>query len=489
MQRLAPGLVNLFTRLLSWRPVVDAIGIMRATSLILALHRLSTPSYVFAGITALASNAQPTGGTTATQPVTPSMTTAEIDALVASLAPTVEKFRDQSSMLKVALDSQTLNLGDSKQIRIASVGLGVRIITHHSVVVSFINAAGGAVVVNFSNVAPFNMLRQTQVQINGGATVYAADGLATLAVMSRNKPGTWDVSTGGGFGLAFSKALVKVTNGANSTITNASGAGNFTGIASTSIAAASTGVITFDFWTIEKLCLDRNSLLGMLPLQNNSTYATMTRQLVNSGIGAGPNNHAFPFFSAGAVPGTLTHTMVDTVTSTYDFWSVPGDSGLYQEMVQNSYQVQQQQSLAVAVTGAAALSYNVPQNQFMVAAHIWGFDSQGNLLPQDAGAISLLQLLYNAGSVRPVQHFADRERAAQFLDYGDDRQFVGGYRFWDGDDTTEMIQSADQAGWIDTYMAATPQLVGDITAGLLTPLTLSITRESVVAGAVQVIGG
>jgi hypothetical protein len=52
-----------------------------------------------------------------------------------------------------------------------------------------------------------------------------------------------------------------------------------------------------------------------------------------------------------------------------------------------------------------------------------------------------------------------------------------------------MIQSADQAGWIDTYMAATPQLVGDITAGLLTPLTLSITRESVVAGAVQVIGG
>lgn len=442
-------------------------------------------------ITALQSNAQPMAGTSSTQPVPPSLTTADIEALVEQMAPAVAKFREQSSPLKVALDSQTLNLGDSKQIRIASVGLGLRIISHHSVVVSFINAAGGAVVVNFSNVAPYNMLRQTQIQINGGATVYAADGLATFAVMTRNKPGTWDTSTGpNGFGPSLSKALVKVTNGANSTITNVGAAGNFTGIASTSIALTATGVITFDFWTVEKLALDRQSLLGMLPLQNNSTFATLTRQLSSNMIGPGPNNHAFPFFTAGAVPGTLTHTAVDTVTSTYDFWSVPGDPGLYQEMVQNSYQVQQQQSLAVSVNGPAALTYNIPQNQFMVAAHIWAFDSQGNLLPQDIGGITLLQLLYNAGSVRPVQHFADRERAAQFLDYGDDRQFVGGYRFWDGEDTTELIQMSDQAGWIDTYAAATPQLVGDIAASETNlPLTLSITRESVVAGAVQVVGG
>jgi hypothetical protein len=441
-------------------------------------------------ITALASNAQPTQGTSATQPVPPALTPADIDALVDAMAPTVAKFRDQSSPLKVALDQQVLSLGDSKPIRIASVGLGVRVISHHSCVINLINAAGGAVVVNFSDVFPFNLIRQTQIQINGGATVYAADGLATFAVMTRNKPGAWETYQGpSGFGPGLSKALVKITNGANSTITNRANPGNFSGLASTSIALTSTGVITAEFWTVEKLCLDRQSLLGMLPLQNNSTYATLTRQLVNSAVGAGPNNHAFPMFTAGAVPGTLTHTVTDTVTSTYDFWSVPGDPGLYQEMVQNSYQVQQQQSIAVAVTGPAALSYNVPQNQFMVAAHIWAFDSQGNLLPQDSGGISLLQLLYNAGSVRPVQHFADRERAAQFLDYGDDRQFVGGYRFWDGEDTTELIQLADQAGWIDTYLAATPQLVGDIAAGLNVPLTLSITRESVVAGAVQVVGG
>ncbi len=440
------------------------------------------------GILALQSNPQPGATMVATQPVPPPITPADIEALVEQLTPAVAKFREQSSPLKVALDQQSLNLGDSKGIRIASVGLGIRVITHWSVVYNFVNAATAAQVINVGNVWPYSHLRQTLIQINGGAQVYAADGLATFAVMGRNKPGTWQYNTGSGFGLALSKALVKVTVGANVTPTNTT-IPTFSGIASISVAGSSTGVLTVDFWTIEKLCLDRQSLLGMLPLQNNSTFALLTRQTVNNAIGPGPNNHAFPFFTAGAVPGTLTHTAVATVTSTYDFWSVPTDQGLYQEMVQNSYQVQQQQSIGVAVTGPAALIYNVPQNQFMIAAHIWGFDTQGNLLPQDVGGINLLRLVYNAQSIQPVSHFADRERAAQFLDYDDDRQFVGGYRFWDGEDTTEMVQSADQAGWIDTYAAATPQLIGDIAAGLLTPLTFSITRESVVAGAVQVVGG
>jgi hypothetical protein len=454
--------------------------------------RQLVPSAVAAarGIVALQSNAQPAAGTTSTQPVAPPIASADIADLVKAMTPAVTRFREQSSPLKVALDSQTLNLGDSKPIRIASVGLGVRVISHWQVVYNFINAAGGTVVINVSDVFPYNHMRQTQIQINGGAQVYAADGLATFAVMTRNKPGAWAISNGGGFGNALSKALVKVTTGAGVTApTNRTGQGNFSGLANFTIAASSTSVLTVDFWTVEKLCLDRQSLLGMLPLQNNSTFATLNRQVVNSAIGAGPNNHAFPFFTAGAVPGTLTHTAVATVTSTYDFWSVPSDPGLYQEMVQNSYQVQQQQSVAVSVTGAAALTYNIPQNQFMVAAHLWGFDTQGNLIAADAGGITILRLSYNAQSISPVTHFADRERAAQYLDYDDDRQFVGGYRFWDGEDTTEMVQMADQAGWIDTYAAATPQLIGDIAAGLLVPLTYSITRESVVAGAVQVVGG
>lgn len=443
-----------------------------------------------AGILALQSNAQPAAGTTATQPVAPPLTSADIEQLVEQLTPAVTKFREQSSPLKVACEvGVTMNLGGSLGTRLPSVGLGVRVITHWNVVYSLVNSSTAAQVVQVSGVFPYNHLRQTLIQINGGATIYAADGLGTFAVMTRNKPGSWAYSTGSGFGLALSKALVKVTPGGNVSAVTSSTGPTFSGISQFTVAASSTGTLTVDFWTIEKLALDRQSLLGVLPAQNNSTYATITRQVVNSAIGAS-GTQVPPFNTVGAVPGTLTVTAVTTVNSTYDFWSVPGDPGLYQEMVQNSYQVQQQQSIAVPVTGPAALTYNVPQNQFLVAAHLWGFDNNGALIPADSGGITLLRIVYNAQAIQPIQHFADRERAAQFLDYGDDRQFVGGYRFWDGEDTTELVQVADQAGWIDTYAAATPQIIGDMAAaGLVVPLTYSITRESVVAGAVQVVGG
>jgi len=440
-------------------------------------------------ITSVQSNAMPAGGPTATQPVPPSLTPGEIAALVEQMTPVVARFRQASSPMKVSLDSQSLNLGGQQGIRIASVGLGIRTITHWSVVLNLVNGAGGAQVVNLSNVFPYNLIANSRVQINGGATVFSAGGLGTFAVMTRNRQSTWKLDGTSGFGPALNKSLVKTTVGANLTPTNVGQAGNFSGIASLSIAANSTGVLTVDFYTIEKLALDRESLLGALPLQNNSTYATLTRQIVSNAIGAGPNNHSFPLFTAGAVPGTLTHNLTATISSTYDFWSVPSDPGLYQEMVFNSYQVQEQTNLTVSATGSGALVYNIPQNQYLVAAHIWSFDSAGNLLPADVGGLSFLKLQYNAGGVIPVQHFADRERAAQFIDYADDRQAVGGYRLWDGEDTTEDLTDADQAGWIDTYAAATPQLVADVASGLGTPITYSLTRESVVAGAVQVVGG
>ncbi len=440
-------------------------------------------------ITAVQSNAIPAGGTTASQPVPPNMTPGDIAALVEQMVPTVARFRQQSSPMKVPLDAQTLNLGGQQGIRIASVGLGVRVITHWSVVINLVNAVAGAQVVNLSNVFPFNLVANSRVQINGGATVFSAGGLGTWATMTRNRSATWKLDATSGFGPALNKAMVKTTIGANLTPTNVGQGGNFSGVASVSIAASSTGVLTVDFYTIEKLCLDRESLLGCLPLQNNSTYATLTRQMVSNAIGPGPNNHSFPMFTAGAVPGTLTHNLTATISSTYDFWSVPADAQLYQEMVMNSYQVQEQTNLTVASTGAQALVYNIPQNQYLIAAHLWVFDSAGNLIPADVGGLSFLKLQYNAGGVIPVQHFADRERAAQFIDYADDRQVVGGYRFWDGEDTSEDITDADQAGWIDTYAAATPQLVADVAAGLTTPLNYALTRESVVAGAVQVVGG
>lgn len=444
------------------------------------------------GITAVRSNAQPAGGTTAQQPVAPNQTPADIAALVAELTPVAERFRAQSSPLESPLDNAAVvngGAGGSLQTRITSVGLGYRIVSEHTVVVSLVNTAAGAVVVNLSNFFPYNLLQQTQIQINGGATVFSASGLGTLWTMARNKRGIFDLTNQGGFGFALSPALVRVSFNASATPTNVGAAGNFTGVASVSVAATSTGTITVTFYTIEKLALDRESLLGALPLQNNSTFANMTRQVAGTILAAGPNNHKAPLFTAGAVPGTLTASLTWTVNSTYYYMSVPADPGLYQEMVFNSYQVQEQTNLTVGATGAGALSYDIPQNQYLVAAHLTLFDSAGNLLPVGGGGLSVVRLQYNAGAVIPVQKAANRDRAAKYLDYGDDRGWLGGYVFWDGEDTTEHIARADQMGWVDTYAAATPQINADVAAGIAVPISYNVCRESVVAGAVQVVGG
>lgn len=442
--------------------------------------------------TAVRTNAQPHGGTTAQQPVNPNLAPGDIAALVNELTPVAERFRAESSPLEASLDNAAAvngGAGGTLQTRITSVGLGYRVVSEHTVVISLVNTAGGAQVVNLSNFFPFNLLQNTQIQINGGATVYSASGLGALWTMARNKRGIFDLTNQGGFGFALSPALVRIAFNGNATPTNAGALGNLSGVASISIATATTGVITVKFYTIEKFALDRESLLGALPLQNNATFANMTRQINGTIVGAGPNNHKAPLFTAGAVPGTLTSTLTWTVSSSYYYMSVPPDAGLYHAMVQNSFQIQEQTNLTANATGPGALVWDIPQNQYLVAAHATLFDSAGNLVPVGALGIPLLKLQYNAGAVIPVQKFADRDRAATYLDYGDDRTWLGGYRFWDGEDTTEHIARADQMGWIDTYAAATPQLVGDVAAGLLVPISFNVCRESVVAGSVQVVGG
>jgi hypothetical protein len=442
--------------------------------------------------TAVQSNSQPIGGTTATNPVPPAMAPADIAALIEQMTPTVAKFREASSPQSVFLPQLTVGigvtgLGAAGQSQLSQVGLGYRLVTEHVVTAIVSNTAGVAQTVNLSPLFPYDLLSNQLVAINGGATVYSASGIAGLAVALRNRKGTWNFTTLGGFGPALSPALVRVTvTGAGVTVTNsAASSPSFTGIASISVPAT-TGVatITVTFYTIEKLALDRESLLGVLPLQNSSTDAVITRTLQTNLTGTTP---VFPFYVAGSFPATTTVTVQDVINTTYEFWGIPSDPSLYAEMVQNSYQVQEAPNKSVSATGAEALSYNIPNNQYLVATHLWAFNGDGTLL--NSAFLQLIKLVYNAGSVRPVTLAQGRHRAAQLVDYGDDRQVMGGYRFWDGEDTTEDITDADQAGWIDTYAAATPQLLADVSGSATTPITYSVTRESVVAGAVQVVGG
>lgn len=440
-------------------------------------------------ITSLRSNPMPAQGSAATQPVPPNQSPASVQELVDYLTPAISRFRSVSSPLTVPLDTITFGgLGDQKQVRIASVGLGERIVSWHTAVINLANSNAGAQTVTFSAHFPWNLLANSAIQINGGETTYSASGRAGLAVWARDRNGFWQPYAPGGGGLP--PALVNMSVGANLTLNlqpaTAAAFTTFSGGLTVSVAATSNGNLTVNWATVEKLAHSRDTLLGALPLQNNSTYATLTRNSVGALSSTSATNQTTPFYNAGAqITATLTSY---TVLQQYDFWGIPSDPSVYQPLIENSYQVIEAKGMTAAATGATAIAYNIPQNLYLTAAHVFANDNNGaNLVAPTA--FTRMALQYNAGSVIPVVRFPERHRAMQYADYEGDLGLIPGYRLWDGHNTAELLPISDDAGWVDTYAAAEPQLVFDLAAATVTPVTYSVTREAIIAGAVQQLGG
>ena len=439
-------------------------------------------------------NSQPTGGMTAAQPIAPAAQTTDpnVVQLVEALTPVQQRFRQASSPMSVDLQALTFvapNL--SVNTRIASVGLGFRTVTAWHLVFNLVNANAGAQSISFSPWFPFNAISRVQVQVNGGATVYNVSGLGSFEAGHRRARNTKRLTTKTGVGLALDPSIVQINVGANGTVTNSTGENALGGIASIQIAATSTCVLTVDFWTVEKFTLDRDSLIGALPLQNAATYAQITYTLVPAFVGGATQSALFPFFNAGAnVSVNLAST--STVQSTYHFWSVPADSGLYADMIGNSYQIQEDSGIAVPSTATDALVYNIPRNILLIAAHLNVFDNNGAVLPANVNEsaaslnfVASLRLQYNAGTVRVYQMEYGRHRFAQYIDYGEDYKTIAGYYCWDGEATSETNQQSDNAGWLDCYNAANPQIVGTLGANVVTPATFNLIREQLVVGAIQ----
>lgn len=440
-------------------------------------------------ITALRSNPMPAQGSAATQPVPPNQSPISVSELIDYLTPAISRFRAVSSPLKVPLDTINFGgLGDQKQVRIASVGLGERIVAWHTAVINLANAGGGAQTVTFSAHFPWNLLANSAIQINGGETTYSASGRAGLAVYARDRAGFWQPYIPGGNGLG--PAFVQMSVGANLTLnlqaTTAAGFTTLSGGNTISIAAGTNGNLTVSWATIEKLAHGRHTLIGALPLQNNSTFATLTRNVVGALVTTSATNQTFPFYNAGAnVTSSLTSYQV---LQLYHFWGIPSDPSTYQPLIENSYQVIEAKGLTAAATGPGAITYNIPQNLYLTAAHVFANDNNGaNLVAPTA--FTRLAVQYNAGSVIPVVEFPERIRPVQYGDYDADLGLIPGYRLWDGHATSELLDVTDDAGWLDTYAAAEPQLVLDLASGTVTPVTYSVTREAIVAGAVQQLGG
>lgn len=429
--------------------------------------------------TAIRSNSLPSGGTVATQPVPPNAVPADIQALLDYMTPAIAKFRASSSEESVLLDTMSLGVGDSQEIRLASVGLGYLVTCHHQAVFNISNSATAAQQVNLSELFPYNLVARTQIDINGGETVHAASGPADLAVALRRHRGT--------FAMPLSPALCRISAGAGLTL-NAAVRG-FSGNASISVAASTTNAqLTVDWYTFHKLAYTQDSLLGALPLQNRHVYATMRINSAPSLVATGTNantDQSKPFYGAGA--NTTVALASWTVKSQYGFWSIPSNPQLYLPLISNSYQVMEQPSIALSTTGTEALVYDIPENVYLIALHVLGYDSAGT--PWPTNTLSKVIVNYNAGVVTPYTSLNDLERARQFLTYGSDIQGgVPGYTLWDGDAVSESINSTDDAGWIDAYTANTPQFQADVASTLSTTATYGVCREVIAAGSVQVLG-
>ncbi len=437
-------------------------------------------------LTSIRSNSQPAGGPTATTGTPPTLTPADIAALVQQLKPTIEAFRDASTPQSIQLPATALGLGVGAPTRIASVGLGYLAVTTHTVVIAVNFSAAGSVQVD--PWFPFSAISNIACNINGGTTVFSTDGPGSLLSYARNRRGMFTPYYGVSSAGSLPPSLCSVTVAGAGITTTAATAYSASGIKTITAAAAGTATITAVFTSFAKLAYSRDSLLGALPLQNNSVFATLTHQPVGVLLSAAGNPKAAPLYTAVAATAALTSWNAQTE---YDFWAVPSDPALYADMVSNSYQVLQQPGVTAAATGLLAWSYPLPQNQFAVATHLVGFDGNGNYLVNSpaASALSRLVLNYNGGGVTPVSMQRAQTLAKQYADYGSDLSTIPGYYLWDGDATAESLTDTDSAGWLNAYSAASPQLQGDVAAATATPISVNVTREIVIAGAVQTVGG
>lgn len=400
----------------------------------------------------------------------------DLAQLVDFIQPYISRFRDVSTPLNLMLDTKDLKIGSTANYRISSVGLGERTVHKVTGSIKLVNTAASAQVVQLSPIFPLNIITSVNTQINGNTSISNASPFAyTLEMLRRNRD----------MGINPADARqISVTAGANVTLT--SGTGTVSGYTSLSIAASQTGTLNFEFYFEVPYVYNRDTLIGLLPLQNNSTYATVTYGMAGAMLGTTPDS---PLYVANAIPATLSYDSQNTImnaTSRYDFWSVPADFTTYQYLIMNSFQIIEQPGNTFSSTGTGALKYQFPLNSFLLAHYIVVRDSGGALV-NTKNVFSEVRLEYN-GNVYPFKTDMGIHEFIQYTDYGQNQFGRFGTVLWDGTDTSDRTNFSDSAGWVDLYNTSNPTFYGDVKPGSLTlPATYSTVRVQIVPSDVQII--
>lgn len=401
---------------------------------------------------------------------------ADLAALVDYMQPLISQFRDQASPLNLMLDTQPIKIGSTATFRISSTGLGERTIHKVSGQIALKNAAAAAQDVQLAPEFPFNLISTVNTQINGNTSISNASPWAYVMEKARRDRNTRL--------NPMDRRYVKLTAIEHITLGAApAGAVSVSGYSKVSVAANQTGILGFEFYFEVPYVYNRDTLIGMLPLQNNSTYATITYTAAASLIGEGPTTPMF-------IPGGAATLTVDTqttginATARYDFWSVPANPALYQPLILNSFQIIEQPGNTFATSGPAALKYQFPLNSYLLAAQFTIRDKDGKLV-NVKDVVDSIRLEYN-GNVTPFKTDVGIHLFNQLTDYGYNEFDQFGTVLWDGTNTGDQLNFSDSAGWVDLYNTSNPTFYADIKSNAVNlPGQYSFVRTQIVPSTAQ----
>lgn len=401
---------------------------------------------------------------------------ADLAALVDYMQPLISKFRDNASPLNLMLDTRDIKIGSSTTFRISSTGLGEKTVHKVSGTIAIKNAGGAAQEVKLSPEFPFNLINTVNTQINGNTSISNASPFAYMMEMARRNR---NLSLN-----PMDKRIVKLT--AVSDLTLTAGSPSFSGYSSLSVPAGKTGILGVEFYFEVPYVYNRDTLIGLLPLQNNSTFATITYVAATSMLGDTPNS---PLYVEGGLPATLSYDSASSslsATPRYDFWSVPADFNLYQNLILNSFQIIEQPGNTFSSTGTGALKFQFPLNSYLLAAYFITRDGDGSLV-NTTDVFDSVRLEYN-GNVSPFKTDMGIHAFNQFSDYGENQFNQFGTLLWDGTNTGDQLNFSDSAGWVDLYNTSNPTFYGDVKSGSIDlPASYSFVRTQIVPSDVRVI--
>lgn len=427
-------------------------------------------------------NALPPGGAMATteagqgQPLLPDTFT---------LRRLSEQFQERSEANCIKLNQVPLTPGQQASFVIQNVGLGDSLELLVSGSVSLVNTDTDPQDVSLSYEFPFNLFQNLLTQFNGQTVINSLSGYELLQIMAKRGKNIYQ-GTGASAGSPFKQETVRVDRSLawvegdkNITVTPGNG---LCGVSKIAVAGSKTGVLTFGMYLKLPYVLQDDLLMGMLPMQNNSVYASVQITLpMLLGTTA-----ASPLYVAEAVPATLSVSSDIKLQPTYNFWSIPlpNDPRLYGYLVSHSYMLLSQPANVLNKTGAEALAYNMPNNYYLLALLFTLRDGAGDLVDMYSG-IDNPYLSYN-GTARVDRRDIKTRFARQNIFYEGPVSALG-QLLWDGTDIAYQTNGVNTSKWLNMYLANNPQFMTDVAAGLVVPASYAVCREQLVPANVQLV--